>query len=147
MLHIDLWQSCQSGISLHRMHMCKQAEAVAWVDSQKDELEERICYEIIYTLVPTASTVSLGVTVGQSRGPESVSKCPEGGRVPLAEKQKYQVGPWIWHNSVLVSLSLSLSHLQKFRTFREIKMRDIYSCKKVSCLFIMVHSFIMPAAV
>ena len=32
MLHIDLWQSCQSGITLHRMHQCKQAEAahVGW---------------------------------------------------------------------------------------------------------------------
>ena len=26
LLHIDLWESCQSGIHLHRMHLCKQID-------------------------------------------------------------------------------------------------------------------------
>ena len=71
LLHIDLWQSRQSGISLHWYMLLKQAEA-AHVGWQPEECRH---YEIIYTWVPMADTVSLGYIVGQSRGPEITSKC------------------------------------------------------------------------
>ena len=37
----------------NRMYLCKQVEADAWVDCQKDKPEISWCYEIIYTWVPS----------------------------------------------------------------------------------------------
>ena len=61
LMYIELWQSSQSGISLHRMRLCKQSEVDAWVDSQKDELEGRISVEKSYKRLPTADTASFAV--------------------------------------------------------------------------------------
>ena len=43
-LHIDLWQNRPPGISLHKMHICKQAEA-AYMSRQTEKLRRG---EIIY---------------------------------------------------------------------------------------------------
>ena len=75
MLPIDLWQSHHSRVSLDRMHLYKQVEADAWVDSQKDKPEECVAVMKIYIL-KYLQRYSQSQSHTITRGQEITSKWP-----------------------------------------------------------------------
>ena len=99
------------------MHLCKQVEADAYVDSQKDKLEMRRCCEIIYADTHSRYCQSrVNLVVGQPRGSGrslwAASKCLEEGQWPSWLKGSHRD---------MVSLSLAVGSQKRFRHSRGLK--------------------------
>ena len=142
---------------VNRKTVMRASKQLTWVDSQKRvtwvENRKRVGIVKSHMKAPTAVTVSHAVTQIQSY--ESSQQLPWVGQ---SEKQKCQVGSWIWHNVakklwvniavlriyrqyvlaffVSLSHSLFLSLKVNFRPSWEIKLWGLYLYKEVSCLFI-----------
>ena len=85
LLLIELCQSRQSGISLLRMLLRKQAEADAWVNCQKDEPEERVVVIKLYIHeYPWQIRWVSDTWSGSQEVRKVANELPEGGSAPLS---------------------------------------------------------------
>ena len=145
MLRIDLWLSRQSETSLHKMHLCKYAEAVTWLNRNV-----WTSWNDIYWYPSDIPAVLLLSVESSSRQIENHGRQGGGGGggpqdsppgwvclVGNRRRNTLKITVWyaqekLWVN-VAVCFQLSLSHYQRFDPFRRIKRR-IFLKKKVSLL-------------